>query len=158
MSEKRRILDLLDRAFRAKAWHGPALLQTLDRMSAAWAAKRVVKGGHTAWELVDHLATWNEVVALRLAGGKPNVTPEMNFPPTPRPTPAAWQKTLRRLEASQRTFRAAVVKFPEAKLGRLRPGSKTTYYVLIHGQIQHQLYHAGQIALLRRGMGKAVKQ
>jgi len=158
MSEKRRTLELLDRAYRAKAWHGPALLETLAGMNAAMAAKRVMKRAHTAWELVDHLATWNEAVALRLAGGKPKVTPEMNFPRTPRPTPAAWKKTLRRLAASQRKFRAGVVKFPEGKLGRLLPGSQTPFYVLIHGQIQHQLYHAGQIALLRRGMGRAVKQ
>ncbi len=158
MSEKRRTLDLLDRAYRAKAWHGPALLETLDGMNAAMAAKRVMKGAHTAWELVDHLASWNEVVALRLSGTPPQITPEMNFPKTPRPTPGAWKKTLARLAASQRKFRAAVARFPEAKLGRRRAGTTTTWNVLIHGQIQHQLYHVGQIAMLRRGMGKSVKQ
>ena len=158
MSERQRILDLLDRAYRTKAWHGPALLETLDGMNAAMAAKRVVKGAHTAWELVDHLATWNEVVAMRVAGQRPTVTPEMNFPMTPRPTPAAWKRSLRRLAASQRKFRAAVAKFPEAKLGQKFGSGPTTYHLLIHGQIQHQLYHAGQIAMLRRGMGNAVKQ
>jgi uncharacterized damage-inducible protein DinB len=158
MSEKRRTLELLDRAYRAKAWHGPALLETLEGMNAAMAVKRVMKGAHTAWELVDHLASWNEIVAFRLSGTTPQVTPEMNFPKTPRPTPAAWKKTLARLAASQRKFRAAVLKFPESKLGRRRAGTNTSWNVLIHGQIQHQLYHAGQIAMLRRGMGKAIKQ
>jgi uncharacterized damage-inducible protein DinB len=158
MSEKRRTLDLLDRAYRAKAWHGPALLETLDGMNAAMAAKRVVKSAHTAWELVEHLATWNEVVALRLAGTPPRITPEMNFPKTPRPTPGAWKNTVARLAASQRKFRAAVARFPESKLGRRRAGTNSTWNVLIHGQIQHQLYHAGQIAMLRRGMGNAIKQ
>jgi uncharacterized damage-inducible protein DinB len=156
MAEKKRLLDLLDRAHRAKAWHGPALLETLAGVSPGMAAKRPVKGAHTIWELVEHVATWNEVVALRLEGGTPQVTPEANFPKMPRPTPAAWKKARRRLAASQRRFRNAVATFPENRLGRVRPRVKTTWYVLIHGQIQHQLYHAGQIALLRRGMGKPV--
>ena len=158
MAEKRRLLDLMDRAYRAKAWHGPALMESLAGVTPAMAAKRVVKGAHTIWDLVEHLATWNDAVALRLSGGKPQVPPEKNFPKLPRPTPAAWKKALRRLAASQRRFRAGVVKFPERQIGRKRPGVPTTWYVLIHGQIQHQLYHAGQIALLRRGMGKPVAQ
>lgn len=158
MSERTRILDLVDRAHRAKAWHGPALLETLAGVSAPMAAKRAVKGAHTIWELVEHLTTWNDVVARRLAGEKPQVTAEQNFPKTPRPTPAAWKAALRRLAASQRRFRAAVVAFPEARLGRRRPGSQSTWYVLITGQVQHQLYHAGQIAMLRRAMGKPVPQ
>ena len=93
-----------------------------------------------------------------LATGEPTVTPEMNFPETPRPTPAAWKRSLRRLATSQRKFRAAVAKFPEAKLGQKFGSGPTTYHLLIHGQIQHQLYHAGQIAMLLRGMGKALKQ
>jgi len=158
MSERKRTLELLDRAYRAKAWHGPALLETLEGVTAAMAAKRVVNGAHTIWELVDHLGSWNAIVAERLAGRAPQVTPDLNFPTTPAPTPAAWKKSLARLAASQRKFRAAVAKFPEAQLGRIRPGTKTSWNVLIHGQMQHQLYHAGQIAMLRRGMGKEIQQ
>jgi len=157
MGEKKRTLELLDRAHRAQAWHGPALLETLKDVTPAMAAKRVVKGAHTIWELVDHVASWNAIVAERLAGKPPQVTPEMNFPKTPRPTPAAWKKSLARLAASQRKFRAAVARFPEARIGRIRPGTKMSWNVLIHGQIQHQLYHAGQIAMLRRGMGKPIQ-
>jgi uncharacterized damage-inducible protein DinB len=157
MSESKRTLELLDRAYRAQAWHGPALLETLKGVTPAMAAKRALKGAHTIWELVDHVASWNAIVAARLAGGQPQVTPELNFPRTPKPTAAAWRKSIARLASSQRTFRAAVAKFPTAQLGRIRPGTKTSWNVLIHGQIQHQLYHAGQIAMLRRGMGKAIQ-
>ena len=158
MAERKRTLELLDRAYRAQAWHGPALLESLAGVSAAMAARRVVNGAHTIWELVDHVASWNAIVAERLTGGSPQVSPELNFPKTPQPTAAAWKRSLARLAASQRKFRAAVAKFPETQLGRIRPGTKTSWNVLIHGQMQHQLYHAGQIALLRRGMGKAIKQ
>ena len=158
MAERKRTLELVDRAYRAKAWHGPALLETLAGVTPDMAAKRVLRGAHTIWELVDHVASWNAIVAARLAGGKPQVTPELNFPRTPRPTAAAWRASLARLAASQRRFRTAVAKFQVARLGRIRPGTKTSWNVLIHGQIQHQLYHAGQIAMLRRGMGKEIKQ
>src|SRR5262245_14831323 len=158
MSEKKRTLELIDRADRAQAWHGPSLLETLAEVTPAMAAKRVARGAHTIWELVGHIGTWNDIVAQRLAGKKPPQPGDMNFPKVPAPTPAAWKKSLARLAASQRRFRNAVATFPESQLGRIRPGTKSSWNVLIHGQMQHQLYHAGQIALLRRAMGKEIKQ
>jgi uncharacterized damage-inducible protein DinB len=157
MSERRRILDLIDRAWRARAWHGPAVLEVLDGVGPALAARRVRPKVHSIWELVEHVASWNEIVAERLAGRPPKVTPEYNFPPVPRTTPAAWRATRRRLARSQARLRRAVARFPEAKLGRRRPKVDYTWSVLIHGAIQHQLYHAGQIALLRRALGNPVR-
>jgi len=156
MSERDRILDLLDRAHRADAWHGPSLLETLNGVDAALAARTPPGAAHSIWQLVDHVASWNDIVARRLRGKPPEVTAELNFPPTPKPTAAAWQTTLRRLARTHAGFRREVAKFPIAKLGRARPGTTHTWNVLIHGQIQHQLYHAGQIAMLRRMLGKPV--
>lgn len=159
MSEKKRILDLVDRAYRAKAWSGPSLLETLAGVTSGMAAKRQVKGAHSIWELVEHVASWNEIVAWRLIGEQPGpIAPELNFPPVTKTTPAAWKATLRRLARSQKKFRAAVEAFPVAMLGRKRPKLDHTWSVLLHGQIQHQLYHAGQIALMRRGMARPVRQ
>ena len=77
-------------------------------------------------------------------------------PAVSAPTPAAWRASLRRLARTQARFRREVVRFPIAKLGRRRPKVDQTWNVLIHGQIQHSLYHAGQIAVLRRTLGKPV--
>ena len=156
MGERQRILDLLDRAYRAKAWHGPALLETLEGVSAPRAAKHPFRGVHSIWELVEHVASWNEIVAQRIAGENTTVTAEMNFPPVTKATPAAWKASLRRLARTQARFRREVARFPVAKLGRRRPKVDQTWNVLIHGQIQHGLYHAGQIAMLRRALGKPV--
>ena len=156
MSERQHILDTLDRAYRAKTWCGPALLEALDGVGAKLAARHVKRGVHSIWELVEHLASWNEIVAERLGGTKPVVTPARNFPPVSRTTPAAWKATLRRLARSQGRFRREVARFPVAMLGRRRPKLDQTWSILIHGQIQHQLYHAGQIAMLRRAFGKPV--
>lgn len=153
MSEKRRLLEQLDRAYTAHTWCGPSLLESIAGVPAAKAAKRAMKGTHSIWELVEHVASWNEIVAERLEGGSPAVTPKRNFPPVSTKTPAAWKATQVRLALSQLKFRTAVDAFPAAKLGRKRPKLQDSWAVLIHGQIQHQLYHAGQIALLRRGLG-----
>jgi uncharacterized damage-inducible protein DinB len=158
MGEKQRLLDLLDRAYRAKAWHGPALLETLEGVGAGLAARRPLEGVHSIWELVEHVASWNEIVAKRLGGEKPTITPELNFPPVTKTTPAAWKASLRRLARTQAHFRREVARFPTAKLGRKRPKIDQTWNVLINGQIQHGLYHAGQIALLRRALGKPIRQ
>ena len=156
MSERQRILDLLDRAYRARAWHGPALLETLDGLGPALAARRPPGGAHSIWELVEHVASWNDIVAQRLAGQPPDITPELNFPPVGPPAPAAWRASLRRLARTQARFRREVARFPVVKLGRKRAGTDHTWNVLIHGQIQHGLYHAGQIAMIRRMLGRPV--
>jgi uncharacterized damage-inducible protein DinB len=145
MSEKRRLMEQLDRAYTAHTWCGPSLLESIAGVPAAKAAKRAMKGAHSIWELVEHVASWNEIVAERLEGGSPTVTPRRNFPPVTQKTPAAWKAAQVRLALSD--------VFPAAKLSRKRPKLNDSWAVLIHGQIQHQLYHAGQIALLRRGLG-----
>src|SRR4249920_1673812 len=140
MGERQRILDLLDRAYKKEAWHGPALLETLKGVNASLAAKRPPHGAHSIWELVEH-------VARRIEGHKITYTPEYNFPPVPKnPSLAAWKKSLARLARTQAHFRREVARFPVAKLSRRRPKPESVWNVLIHGQIQHGLYHAGQIA------------
>ena len=156
MGERQRILDLVDRAYRAEAWHGPSLLECLDGVGASLAAKRPLKGVRSIWELVEHIASWNEIVARRLAGKITNVTPELNFPPITKTTPAAWKASRARLARTQAAFRRVVARFPVARLGRQRPKTDQSWNVLIHGQIQHGLYHAGQITMLRRALGKPV--
>jgi uncharacterized damage-inducible protein DinB len=154
MSATNRILDLIDRAFEGEAWHGPSLTEAIAGLPAATAARRPPRAAHTNWGLVEHVASWNETVARRLAGEAPGVPDEYNFPPVPKPTPAGWKAAQQRLERSRVEFRGVVEGFPVAKLGRVRPGTDQTWYLMIHGQIQHVLYHAGQIAVLRRELGK----
>ena len=74
MSERQRLLDLVDRAYKAHAWHGPALLEAVSGVTPALAAKHPVRGAHSIWELVEHVASWNEIVAQRLSGKMPVVT------------------------------------------------------------------------------------
>ncbi len=151
MKETARIADQLSRAYSGKAWHGPSLRFLLRGLTATQAAARPVPGAHTIWELVLHIAAWDRVVCERIQGGKTTkLPPEQNFPTVTDTSEAAWKKTLKELEKQHRALAAAMLKFPAAKLDRNLSGGDYTYYITMHGAVQHDLYHTGQIAVLKK--------
>jgi uncharacterized damage-inducible protein DinB len=151
MKETARIADQLLRAYSGKAWHGPSLRALLRGVTAAQAAQRPVANAHTIWELVLHTAAWDRVVCERILGGKTTELPtEQNFPTVTDTSDAAWKKALKELDKQHRALAAAMLKFPAAKLDRNLRGGDYTYYITMHGAVQHDLYHAGQIAILKK--------
>jgi uncharacterized damage-inducible protein DinB len=151
MKETARIADQLSRAYSGKAWHGPSLRALLRGVTAAQAAQRPVPNAHTIWELVLHTAAWDRVVCERIQGGKiTELPPEQNFPTVADTSDAAWRKALKNLEKQHRALAAAMLKFPAAKLDRNLGGGDYTFYITMHGAVQHDLYHAGQIAILKK--------
>jgi hypothetical protein len=84
--------------------------------------------------------------------GEIEIPDEINFPPVTDASEAAWQATLQALEASHRSLRDAVKKIDDARLEEIAPGASYSIYFLLHGLIQHDLYHAGQISLLKKAM------
>jgi uncharacterized damage-inducible protein DinB len=151
MSEIPRITDLLRRAFEGEAFHGPALKEILQDVKAEQAARRPIKQAHTIWEIVEHIAGWQAEVGNRLKGQAPRVLPpEENFPALKDAGEAAWKKTLQKLDESYRELSATMLQFPESRLGEMVPGRKYNFYALLHGIVQHDLYHAGQISLLKK--------
>jgi uncharacterized damage-inducible protein DinB len=151
MKETARIADQLSRAYSGKAWHGPSLRALLRGVTAAQAAQRPVPNAHTIWELVLHTAAWDRVVCERIQGGKTTeLPPEENFPTVTDTSDAAWNKALKDLAKQHRALAAAMHKFPVAKLDRNLGGGDYTFYITMHGAVQHDLYHAGQIAILKK--------
>jgi uncharacterized damage-inducible protein DinB len=151
MSEVERITDLLTRAFEGGAFHGPAVKEILEGITAEQAKRRPILEAHTIWELVDHIAGWQEEVTHRLKGRAATLLPaEQNFPIHQDESENAWKQSLERLEESYRRLGAIIREFPESRLGEMVPGRKYTFYALMHGIVQHDLYHAGQIALLKK--------
>lgn len=151
MSEIDRIVDQLKRAFEGPAWSGPSVLEALDGVTAARAARRPIAGVHTIWELTLHIAVWEDVVRRRALGERYHPGDAEDWPAVRTRTPAAWSATLRRLRAGHRALREVVAAFDPRRLDRpLTPGG-TAGYVQFHGAAQHDLYHAGQIVVLRRG-------
>lgn len=150
MREVNRILDQMDRAFSGDAWHGPSLMSLVDGVSAEDASKHSVHAAHSVWELVNHIAAWNTIVCHRLAGDAPKVTPEMDWPPVWEISDVEWKRSLEHLAESRARLRAAVEKLHQGELDEKWGAKEESRYVLIHGLIQHDLYHAGQIAILKK--------
>ena len=142
------ILALLDQGYRKKTWHGPNLRQSLKGVSAKQAAWRPAPGRHNIWELALHAAYWKYVVRRRIEGGKRGSfgLKGSNFfsrPEEGKATEAAWHNDLALLDKEHRALELAmsrVLKTPRGR--RLLPA--------LYGVAFHDIYHAGQIRLLRR--------
>jgi uncharacterized damage-inducible protein DinB len=152
MSETGRIIDLIERTYDGDAWHGPSLREILKDVSAKQAAKKPLEGGHSIWELVAHIAQWEDVTARRLQGEaiEYEVDSEGDWPPVNEFSDESWQQALSLLDKNHRKLREAIVESGDAKLSEKAPNREFTHYLALHGIIHHQVYHAGQIALLKR--------
>jgi uncharacterized damage-inducible protein DinB len=149
-SEAARIADQLRRAFDGSAWHGPALLEVLEDVNAATAAAKPFPKVHSIWELVLHIAVWDGAALRRLSGEKCQPTGLANFPPMPVPTEAAWRKAVAATKRTHDSLVKTVAALPDSRLGDRVPGKRYDFYHVLHGIAQHELYHAGQIAILKK--------
>lgn len=151
MSEIKRINDQLKRAFRGKAWHGPSVMEVLDNVTAERAAAHPIGGAHSIWELVLHIRAWERVAMRRIEEWAPfDVSDEEDWPPVKETTDHAWKNALNALTLNHDALREVVARLDEGRLSDIVPGTEYSIYFLLHGVIQHDLYHAGQIALLKK--------
>lgn len=153
MSEVENIVELLNVSYSGTPWHGPSLIANLDGITAAQALEKPIPGGHSIWELVQHITAWiNE--AIRVFDGEQYaiLTPEQDWPAISAQDETAWQAALGILESSHEALVGAVSELQEDKLWELLDGQDFTYYWLLHGVVQHNVYHAGQIGLIRKGL------
>jgi uncharacterized damage-inducible protein DinB len=149
-SEASRIADQLRRAFDGSAWHGPALLELLKDVDASTAAAKPLPSVHSIWELALHIAAWDEAVHRRLGGMKLQLTGLENFPRVPKPTDAAWHNTIAQVRKTHEALVKTVATLPDSRLYDRVPGKRYNFYFMLHGIVQHELYHAGQIAILKK--------
>jgi hypothetical protein len=151
-------LDLILRTLqpkRGQAWHGgPTPMGALRGVSAKEALRRPRPGRHNIWELALHVAYWKYAVRRLLTGGEKAQFPRSpaNFPAVPaRPDEAAWAADRALLGREHRLLLDAIRRFPPA---RLRRNSDTRrrwkFDELIIGILAHDVYHAGQIQLVKR--------
>lgn len=150
MSEMNRIADQLRRAYEGDAWHGPSVLEALEGITAAQAARRPIPEAHSIWEIVLHIATWNDVVRRRALGEKVDVSDAEDWPAVTATDEESWTRAKSRLDAAHRALLELLATLPESRLDEpLVPGGSTGY-IQIHGVVQHDLYHAGQIVVLKK--------
>ncbi len=153
MSETSRLADQLRRAFEGEAWHGPAVLELLEGLNAKSAARRPIDRVHSIWEIVLHIAVWDDAARRRMAGEVVQPTGDEDWPRVTDFSEAGWQEAMNQLVETHKRLVAAVAAFPEARLTERVPGKTPAYYdfyYMLHGIAQHELYHAGQIAILKK--------
>lgn len=152
--EIERIRDQLHRAFWKNAWHGPAVMELLTDVCAEQAAARLIPNAHTIWEIVHHIGSWKKIVERRLRGHEVHATPEEDWPPVRETTATAWRQTVTSLQQAHETLIHTFSKMSDAQLTANAPGQDFTNYIMVHGLVQHDLYHAGQISLLKKSRKK----
>lgn len=149
--ETKRIADQLRRSYEGKAWHGPSLRELLEGVTAEKAAAKPANGAHSIWELVLHVWSWERAAISFLAGQPYEVlSGDKDWPPVGPVSPEAWRVTLEDLESTTRELVSAIRNMPMDKLNDSAGGAEYSFYFLLHGVVQHNLYHAGQIAILKR--------
>jgi hypothetical protein len=147
------LLRLLDQAYDRKSWHGPNLRGSVRGVRAAVAARRPAEGRHNIWEVVLHAAYWKYIVRRRLLSEKRGSFPLKGSNWFPRPvtlSEAAWQEDVALLERMHWAMREAVASLAPRDLGVKPAGSKVSNFDMIAGVAAHDVYHAGQIQLLKR--------
>lgn len=157
MSEVTRLIDQFQRAHDGDPWHGSPLKAILKGVTAAQAARKPPNGAHSIWELVLHITAWRTETTRRATGAPAGEPAEGDYPPVGDPTPARWTAALAALDDSHARLVEAVRGMRDDDLlkpttdPRNRPlGTGVTYYELFHGIVQHDAYHAGQIAILKK--------
>jgi uncharacterized damage-inducible protein DinB len=153
MSELALLTRLLDESYERKAWQGPNLRGSLRGVSAAQAAWRPAAGRHNIWELVVHAAYWKYAVWRMLTGEKRGAFSEKGsnwFVRPVSPTERAWRADLARLDEIHRRLRTEVGALSRASLSSKPRRSKNRTDTLVYGVASHDVYHTGQIQILKR--------
>jgi uncharacterized damage-inducible protein DinB len=149
MHETKRIADQLRRSQQGNAWHGPAVGELLKDVDSVLAQRRLAPGAHNIWELVLHITAWQAATVRAVRGDK---MPQLDGPddwPVAGQTEQDWHNAVERLERVNAELVAALSSFPDERLGDTVPGREYSFYYLLHGVAQHNLYHAGQVAMLK---------
>ncbi len=148
---------LLDEGFSKAAWHGPNLLGSLRGITLPELLCRPRKDGHNAWELAVHCAYWKYAVRNRLVAGRRNTFPLVGSNFFRRDTGASladWKKDLALLKAQHKALKATILGLNPRTYGNRVQGAIHTVRRLVLGIAAHDIYHAGQISLLKRMAGR----
>ena len=141
------------------AWHGPALAENLEGLTAVQAASRPIPGAHSIWEIVLHATAWAAEVRRRLGGANPAMPLEGDWPDVGPVSEQAWTEARRALRNAHEALSQAARDFPSSRwhdrVGEEQDsplGTGVSYAAMLSGLVQHDGYHGGQIGLLRRAL------
>src|SRR5262245_13482624 len=145
------IADQIGRAFQGESWHGPSVREVLAGVSAEDAAAHPIVGAHSIWEIVHHLIGGYTLVLRRVRGERVQLSPEEAWPPVAGCSSEAWHECQHTLEQLNEQLQGAVRVFPTERLSQ-ELGSPYPAYIQFCGAPQHDVYHAGQIVMLKKAL------
>ncbi|UCE24592.1 MAG: DinB family protein [Candidatus Zixiibacteriota bacterium] len=153
MKEIERIKEQLRRSLEGEAWHGPSLLEVVDGIDAKAALAKPIANAHSIWEIVRHVTVDAREVLGRLRGVARDLTPEDDWPPVdPSADDKQWRTDIEQLKRVHSELFEEIERADDSKLDDPIVEGFSSTYITLHGLVQHNLYHAGQIAILRKGV------
>jgi uncharacterized damage-inducible protein DinB len=153
--ELTRLEEQVRRAFEGGAWHGPSVLETLADVDAGAAAARLIPRAHSIWEVVLHLTATYRAVLQRLGGLSGDLSPDEDWPEVGSADEDAWRAAVAELRRLNQGVRQAILAFDPARLDEPIAAGHSSAYMHFAGLPQHDAYHAGQLALLRKALVSA---
>jgi DinB family protein len=149
----RQLLAIIDQAYDHTSWHGTNLRGSIRRVALEQAAWRPSPGRHNIWETVVHAAYWKYAASRRFTGESRGSFPLKGSNWFKRPqlqTEQAWKADVELLDQMHGILREVVARLSTKDLARTPPGKKVSNFTLLSGIAAHDLYHAGQIQLLKK--------
>jgi len=157
MTEISRILDQFRRAHNGDAWHGTPLREILRGISAEQAVRHVIPEAHSIWEILLHITAWEGEVVRRLQTGIMDMPEDGDWNDIQLSSEEAWISAVERFDQIHAELEQEIMRCTDNRLSEMlgttrerETGAGVSVYVLLHGIIQHSIYHAGQIALLKK--------
>ncbi|HUE85733.1 MAG TPA: DinB family protein [Vicinamibacterales bacterium] len=153
MSEVKRIAGQLRASITGPAWHGPSITEILDGVTANEARQHPVAAAHSMAEIVPHITAWMSAAERRLAGEPIELEGDADWPPVT--DGFDWSAAVQGLRDAAEALGVRIRTLSDADLTSIRilgSGQEYSAYVLIHGVVQHNLYHAGQLAVLKKAI------
>jgi len=150
MKETDRSIKLFEDLYNGNSWIDVNIVSVLTQINAIQASKKILPHCNSIWEITNHLISWRINVLQRVQGEITN-SPENNyFSPIEDTSENAWSDTLDKLQKTQQQWIDFLKAFKEEFFDEVYPANNMTYYEHIHGLIQHDAYHLGQIVLLAK--------
>jgi hypothetical protein len=157
MNEIARLSRDVKNGFAGDPWHGSSVMTILANVDARLAASHPIEGTHSIWEIVLHLTAWTKEVVRRLEGAHPQLPIDGDWPPVRETDPASWEKAMKALAEAHDVVLKVLGRFPPASLDKIVGGHRmpaigtgVSFHAMVNGLVQHDAYHGGQIALLKR--------
>lgn len=150
MDEVKFLRDQIETTFKGDSWHGPNLIRTLEGIDVEQAKKRPLGERHTIWELADHISFWMEEVWKSIRDRSPLNPDKRTDWPEMGTTDEEWELSVDRMGAAVNMTMDALTEWNDEDLQAKVPGTNYSFKQMLHGMVHHNLYHAGQINVLKK--------